>query len=192
MKLFLFYPTKPWKVNQPFGSVSPIYTKLGLKGHNGIDAYCVDSQVVRAAHDGIVTFTGEDGSGGLGVVIRTEQQFDYQDKQSFYKTVYWHLKPNTFTVKAGQKVKTGDILARADNTGLSTGTHLHWGLKPVYKGEEDWNWWNVEQENGYKGSIDPAPYLNGIYAEDKLKLSLYQQLLLAYQKLLDKMKGRSS
>ena len=110
----------------------------------------------------------------------------------YAKSIYWHLKPNTFAVKAGQKVKTGDILARADNTGLSTGTHLHWGLKPVYKGEEDWNWWNVEQENGYKGSIDPAPYLNGIYAEDKLKLSLYQQLLLAYQKLLDKMKGRSS
>jgi hypothetical protein len=44
------------------------------------------------------------------------------------------------------------------NTGQSTGDHLHFGRKPTYKGEQDWEWWNAEQENGYKGSIDPDSY----------------------------------
>jgi len=184
MKIKLFYPTKPWRVNQPFGNVSPMYTNLGLKGHNGIDAYCVDAQPIRASHDGIVVFTGEDGSGGLGVVIRSTEQFDYGQTQSFYKTIYWHLKPSTFRVKPGQAVKTGEILALADNTGMSTGTHLHFGLKPVYKGEQDWEWWNAEQDNGFKGSIDPQSFFTGIYAENQILLPLYQQLLLLLKKLL--------
>jgi murein DD-endopeptidase MepM/ murein hydrolase activator NlpD len=186
MKLSLFYPLKPWRVNQPFGNVLPMYTALGLKGHNGMDLYAVDSQPVRAAHDGVVVFTGEDGSGGLGVVLRTLNKFDYLDgyKQSWYKTIYWHLKPGTFKVKAGDKVATGDILALADNTGMSTGTHLHWGLKPVYKGEKDWEWWNAEQTNGYKGAINPQSYLTGIHAEDVVR---YKGLLVSLVGLLEKL-----
>ena len=189
-KLQLFYPVKPWSVSQGFGientapSMIEKYKSIGLKAHNGIDIRCRDAQPVRASHDGIVTFTGEDGSGGLGVVIRTETQFDYLDKQAFFKTLYWHLKPNTFKVKAGQKVVTGDILALADNTGMSTGTHLHWGCKPVYKGEEDWNWWNAENENGYRGAVNPQPYLTGIYAEDAVK---YKGLLVSLVGLLEKL-----
>ena len=190
MKLKLFYPLKPWRVNQPFGNVSPMYTNLGLKGHNGLDLYAVDSQPIRAAHDGIVTFCGEDGSGGLGVVIRTTETFDYYSPKtgklqpSFFKTIYWHLKPNTFKVKATQVVKTGDILALADNTGISTGTHLHFGCKPVYKGEKDWEWWNAEQDNGYRGSIDPMPFFSGIYAEQVVK---YRGLQVSIISILEKL-----
>jgi hypothetical protein len=34
-------------------------------------------------------------------------------------------------------------------------------LKPVYQGEQPWQWDNVEQENGYRGAVDPAPYFVG-------------------------------
>lgn len=170
MKLKLFYPTKQWSVFQKFGechpSVCAIYRGLGLNGHNGIDAFAKHGQIVRAAHDGTVTFAGEDDSAGYGVVVRTNEKFEYNTTTAYYKTIYWHLQKDGIQVKAGQKVKTGDVLGLADNTGLSTGDHLHFGLKPVYKGETDWQWTNAEQNNGYKGAIDPEPFFTGTHAED--------------------------
>lgn len=154
------------KFGECYPSVCSFYQQIGLKGHNGIDSGAYHGQPVYAAHDGEVVFAGEDGSAGLGVVIRTTQQFDYKDGQAYYKTIYWHLKKGGIRVTAGQKVRTGEVIALADNTGFSTGDHLHFGLKPVYAGENDWTWWNSEQENGYKGAIDPAPHFTGLFAVD--------------------------
>jgi len=41
-------------------------------------------------------------------------------------TGYWHL--STIEVEVGQQVKQGDLVARIGNTGLSTGSHLHWEM----------------------------------------------------------------
>ena len=159
MKLILKSPLKYWEVNQYFGlnSVS-FYAEDGLRGHNGIDYHAPDSTPIYASHDGRVTFTGYDGAGGLGVVIRTTEQFEYKDGQSYFKTLYWHLKKDTIKVTGGQTVKAGDLIAFADNTGRSTGSHLHFGLKPIYQGEQEWIWDNIENDNGYRGAIDPLPY----------------------------------
>lgn len=170
MKLELYYPVKPVRFNQHFGEVDPKYSGLGLKGHNGDDYFALDGTEIRASHDGTVTFVGEDGAGGLTVVLRTNEEFDYLDDKAFFKTIYCHIKKNTFKVLPGQKVKAGDLLALADNTGFSTGSHLHFGLKPMAKGEQDWTWYNVEQNNGYMGAIDPSPYYNGKCAADLVKI----------------------
>lgn len=162
MKLQLAFPVTEVTINQHFGNVDPMYTKIGLKGHNGDDFYAPDGTPVFAAHDGVVTYAGLDGSNGNLIVIKTNEQFDYLNGQAYYKTLYGHLKTGTYQVTAGQSVTRGQILALADNTGLSTGSHLHFGLKPVQQGEKDWEWYNLEQDNGYNGAIDPAPYLGVI------------------------------
>lgn len=41
---------------------------------------------------------------------------------------YEHLQPRSLTVKVGDKVKAGAVLAKLGNTGPSTGPHLHFGL----------------------------------------------------------------
>jgi hypothetical protein len=41
---------------------------------------------------------------------------------------YAHLQPGSITVKAGDEVETGEVLAKLGNTGPSLGPHLHFGL----------------------------------------------------------------
>lgn len=171
MKLALQFPVKDVTINQRYGeNASPIYKELHMKGHNGIDFYAVDGTPVYATHDGVVTFAGLDGSNGNLLVIKTNEQYDYLGGQAYYKTLYGHLKTGTICVHANQQVKVGDMIAQADNTGASEGSHLHFSVKPVQQGEEDWKWFNLEQDNGYNGSIDPMPFFEGGLVEFRTTL----------------------
>ena len=187
-RLELYYPVKPAPVHQGFGENPQYYSQVvpGLKGHNGIDFVASHGQPVRAAHDGIC-YVGVDSNEGHGVVLRTLQPYDYNAQQVYFKTIYWHLcdgvqEPQyTIPVQQGQQVKAGDIIGYADNTGLSTGDHLHFGQKPQAQDESNGTWMNVEQDNGYFGAVDPTPDFNGFFAEDILSTNqnLSQQLTLA-------------
>lgn len=191
-KLELWFPLKPTKINQPFGVNYDYYNKtlgLNLAGHNGIDFFSTHGQVVRATHDGEITYAGVDNNEGYGVVLRTLEPKEYKGKEVYFKTIYWHLVKD-IPVRVGQKIKVGDIIGYADNTGLSTGTHLHFGLKPQEKGEADWIWLNIEQSNGYLGAIDPMPYFNNFYAEDSVTvISTYEKII---KLLRDFLKGRNN
>lgn len=161
MKFKLHPPLKDMFVTQKFGENNlSFYRDMGMIGHNGIDYRAIDGTPVFASHDGRVTFAGYDGSGGLGVVIRTENEVELEGGMSHVKTIYWHLKKGSILVTGGQSVKAGQQIGEADNTGLSTGSHLHFGLKPIARGENDWTWFNLEQNNGYFGAIDPQTYLD--------------------------------
>lgn len=170
-KLSLYYPVKPKFVNQGFGVTdnTEYYQSNGINiiGHNGIDFQAKHGQPVYATHDGI-SYTEVDENQGHGVVLITNQKFDYLDGQAFYKTIYWHLVAETQPNVWGKQIKAGDLIGYADSTGLSTGDHLHFGLKPVANNEPDFTWINIAQDNGYMGAINPNPYFNGLFAEDIL------------------------
>lgn len=134
------------------------YKTMGLVAHNGHDYFAYDGWPVYAAHDGVVTFSGHDGGGGLGVVITTHEPFEYDGGKAFMKTISWHLKEGSICVLAGQNVTRGQKIAEADNTGMSTGSHLHFGLKPVMNKGAGYEWETVDMNNGFKGAIDPTPY----------------------------------
>src|SRR6185312_491101 len=171
MKLSLSLPVTPYHVNQPFGVNYFTYHQFGLDGHNGLDLQAYHGQPVYASHDGTVTIE-VDAHQGHGVVLLSDQQYDYNGSQCYFKTIYWHLcdtdkEPNyPYPVKDGQKVKRGDLIGYADNTGFSTGDHLHFGLKPVAIDEPAFLLENIAQNNGYLGAIDPTPYLNTTYSVD--------------------------
>lgn len=198
-KLSLFYPVKPrlpqdngyipHVLGQGFGLNGEWYRKNGInvKGHTGIDMGAGHGEIVRAAHDGEVSYAGVDSMEGYGVVIRTLEPFEYEGQELYFKTIYWHLIKE-IPVKVGQKVKVGDIIGYADSTGFSTGSHLHFGLKPQIAGENDWTWANAEQDNGYFGAIDPMPYFNGYFAEEKASIINKMKLLLTLLKQLYKLK----
>lgn len=134
-----------------------LYTSAGLKGHNGIDLKAAHKQEVYAATDGKVYKIQSERERGIGVEVISRKRFDLSATDHTYrvKTRYWHL--DSFVVKRGQRVKAGDLIGYADSTGLSTGTHLHFEVKPVKKVILK-GFRNVLQDNGYFGAIDPEPY----------------------------------
>lgn len=136
-----------------------LYTSAGLKGHNGIDLTAGDKQPVHAAIDGTVYKIVSEKDRGIGVEIVSERSFalDSVARPHRVKTRYWHL--HSYAVKRGQKVKKGDSIGLADNSGLSAGTHLHFELKPVRRSLTG-RFRNVLQKNGYFGAIDPGPYFD--------------------------------
>ena len=77
---------------------------------------------------------------------------------------FWHLVEGSIKVQPGQRVESGDLLAMGDNTGMSTGNHLHRGLKPQI--EENGEYRNELSGNGYYGAIDPEPYYFNIFIGD--------------------------
>lgn len=188
-RISLYYPAKPYNVNQPFGVDKATYSQFGLNGHNGVDLRASHGQPIYASHDGLA-FYEVDSSQGHGVVVISDKPYDYNGTLAFFKTIYWHFcdptkepkfaSPIYKTIGANSgrnlSVKAGDLLGYANSTGFSNGDHLHLGLKPIIAGKEptsgdapDVNigaWQNVEQNNGFLGAIDPTPYFNGSYAID--------------------------
>ncbi len=167
MKLILKYPLKHPYVTQGFNdNALSVYGAQGMKGHGGVDFVANHGTEVYASHDGVAYYQIDD-AGGHGVIIITEEQFEYKDREAYYKSIYWHLinplsepeyRSPIQDFPYGKKVKTGELIGYADNTGTSTGNHLHWGLKPVEK-VNNYLYKNIEQDNGYFGAIDPILYL---------------------------------
>ena len=127
----------------------------GLDGHNGIDfgGWGIDGVQVNAAGDGTVVYAGRGdywdstvGGGSFTVVIHHPHLGIW--------TAYLHLRNNSNTVTAGQTVKQGQMIARAGNTGIGTGAHLHFQVMPVAELPL------VYQPNW--GCINPKPYMTTI------------------------------
>jgi murein DD-endopeptidase MepM/ murein hydrolase activator NlpD len=186
MSIKLIYPLDPGIIiTQLFGGNSAFYSDPkygGIKGHNGIDFLTTHGQPVYATHDGVAEYQ-VDSSGGHGVVIMS--------KGKDYKTIYWHLcdpiKEPKFASPVANKsisVETGDLIGYADNTGASTGDHLHFGLKLCQEG------FTLNQTNGYLGAVDPTPYFDKNYPVTvellKKQIGLLQQLIELWKTLFKK------
>lgn len=125
-----------------------------------------------AAHDGMVQLLYSPGSYGNWLQLWGDNVM----------TMYAHLSETK--VSSAQHVEAGQIIALSGNTGRSTGPHLHFGVCPLPR----------DVSNGYKGWVNPAPYLQEEEAmttklaghvqiwsaatEDHLKRALYPALKL--------------
>lgn len=128
-------------ITQLFGENPDIYKKWGFPGHNGIDYGIPNGTPINAAAAGTVALVGFE-NGGYGNFVK----LSHTDGSKTYYTYYAHLA--SAAVSAGQKVKAGTVVGYSNNTGASTGPHLHFGLK-------------IDGENPpYKGYVDPMPYFS--------------------------------
>lgn len=82
--------------------------------HTGIDLAVPEGTPVKAALDGVVKSAGLRGGYGKAVEI---------DHGHGLTTLYAHN--SQLTVKPGEKVEAGQVIAEAGQTGRATGAHLH-------------------------------------------------------------------
>ena len=115
-------PTPSTKITSPFG---PRWRRM----HNGLDLKVNIGDTIVAAFDGKVRIVKYERRGyGKYVVIRHDNGLE---------TVYGHLSKQL--VEENQLVKAGEVIGLGDNTGRSTGSHLHFetrflgiAINPIY------------------------------------------------------------
>lgn len=82
--------------------------------HTGIDIAAPTGTPVTAVAEGLVTFAGQ--RNGYGDVVEI-------DHGNGYMTRYAHN--SVLVAQPGQRVRVGDVIAKAGSTGRSTGSHVH-------------------------------------------------------------------
>lgn len=98
--------------------------------HQGLDIAAPTGTKIKAAADGIVSYSGVKGGYGNLIIL---------DHGNGIETYYGHC--SKLCVNVGEEVKAGDIIAEVGSTGNSTGPHLHLEIR----------------RNG--NYVDPANYL---------------------------------
>lgn len=148
---FEAWPTEHRVINQGFGKNPDWYAKYGLPGHEGVDVRAPHGSAIYAVADGTVIEVGDDRKkkteGGHNYGVRV-----YLQHRDGWVTIYAHL--DSRLVNKGDSVKAGQTIGRADNTGNSSGSHLHLTLKRngfTYKGPGGQPWpYTIH---------DPSPFL---------------------------------
>ena len=117
-KMFLRSPLPFIRVSSSYGMrFHPI---LGFSArHNGIDLRAPFGTPVRATASGVIASHGFESNRGRFVIIRHPNS---------YLTQYFHLSRFPAGIRTLMRVEQGEIIGYVGSTGLSTGTHLHYGL----------------------------------------------------------------
>jgi len=169
MKNKLFHwPVNPAKITQKFGenkacvnadfkviscdgtNPPPGFKSLyGPAGHLGLDLAIFHGQEVYNAQKGIISFIDTQPKSGLDV--RVNSVIDGVE----YKCIYEHLLG--YQAKVGDIIETGQLIGWANNTGYSSGDHLHF---------------QIEKEINDKFTpVDPLPLMSNLFAKDVLYIN---------------------
>ena len=117
--------------------VDPVYHIRRF--HEGMDFSAPVGTDIYATGNGTVVYAG--WRQGYGQTVEVDHGFGY-------KTLYAHC--HKILVRAGKKVKRGDVIALVGNTGKSTGPHVHYEVH--YNGKP------IDPRNFYFYDLSPEDY----------------------------------
>ena len=115
-KALMKTPINGARLSSPFGMRKhPIdgFNKM----HKGTDFAAPEGTPIMASGDGVIVRAKWCGGGGNCIKIK---------HNSTYSTVYAHMSKFAYGMKAGLRVKQGQIIGYVGSTGKSTGPHLHY------------------------------------------------------------------
>lgn len=189
-------------VTQLFGENPKLYAHMDMVGHNGIDCVAPHGAPMYAIESGTVCDVkyAEDG---YGKHLRT-----ITDGKDARVWTYGHC--NAITVEVGDRVAEGDLVATMGNTGFvvsdgyagtfwgalpkgTRGTHLHLGLREVTRDSRGWAYEGSDikmkvknYDNGFKGAIDPRPFVKDLKSPKVTKEEETKTILRGIISLLHK------
>lgn len=114
-KAFLKAPLQYSRVSSGFSYSRKHPVTRKVQPHTGVDYAAPTGTPVMTIGDGVVTSVKYEGAGGNTVRIR---------HNSVYSTAYLHLSRYAKGLKAGQRVRQGEVIGYVGSTGRSTGPHL--------------------------------------------------------------------
>lgn len=163
-KAFLKAPLKFLRVSSGFSYARKHPVTRKVQPHTGVDYAAPKGTPVMTIGDGVVTSVKYEGAGGNTVRIR---------HNSVYSTAYLHLSKYAKGLKAGQRVRQGEVIGYVGSTGRSTGPHLDFRV-----------WKNGSPINPLKMDSPPAepikeasrPAFEAAYKECKARMDTVQAL----------------
>ncbi|UTW05380.1 peptidoglycan DD-metalloendopeptidase family protein [Amphritea atlantica] len=116
-------PIQGIRISDKFGMrMHPIRKKRVM--HNGIDFKANTGTPVYATADGAVEYAGLHKQSGFGKLIILQHALGF-------KTYYAHL--SDVKIKSGTFVSKGQLIGLSGNTGTSTGPHLHYEVRYLFR-----------------------------------------------------------
>lgn len=158
-----------YAVNQRFNDpcCRATYAQYGMKGHNGLDFNLPSGTPIVAVRSGSL-YRGYEANGYGNYLFLTDSNGD--------QYVYAHLQ----NMSNASYINEGEVIGHSDNTGNSSGPHLHFGYRPK----------NYNPNNGFLGYQDPIPLFNQTSEpkkeEDMPSLLNSDQVGRLFQELLDR------
>lgn len=132
-------------VTQIYGNNPSYYKQFSLAGHEGVDFGTPNGTPILAPFDGeILRDTVNDKDYGNFTVVWDSKQL----------CAVWFCHLQDVVTQVGDKVTKGQVLGHTNNTGNTTGPHLHFNFV-----ETDANGNRLNKDNGYQGflnALDPS------------------------------------
>lgn len=114
-KAFLKAPLHYSRISSGFSYARRHPVTRRVQPHTGVDYAAPKGTPVVTIGDGVVTSAKYEGAGGNVIRIR---------HNSVYSTAYLHLSRYASGIRAGKRVKQGEVIGYVGSTGRSTGPHL--------------------------------------------------------------------
>ena len=149
-------------MNSPYKGKFKVTQQFKGASHDGLDLVGVDSKEVYSTVDGTVEKADWENPAnkeqGFGLYVRIKME---KDDDKYY---FGHL--SSIKVKAGQKIKKGELLGIEGSTGRSTGSHCHYCIRT----------------NGLKSGIKDVcivsgiPNKLGVYSTEDIDLKMVDEV----------------
>lgn len=148
-------PIEPFELTQSFGENPAAYARFGLKGHNGWDFKTKFPDTPNGFRNILAPWLckfyvqGNEGSDGYGLYFEVIIQL-----YNTWKLTIGHCN----SIESFQTKNEGETMAISDNTGNSTGSHMHLTVK---KGSlSNGKFTNTDNDNGYFGAVEPQIFFD--------------------------------
>lgn len=164
-KAFLKAPLKFSRISSGFSYARKHPVTRKVQPHTGVDYAAPKGTPVMTIGDGVITSMKYEGAGGNTIRIR---------HNSVYSTAYLHLSGYAKGLKAGQRVRQGQVIGYVGSTGRSTGPHLDFRV-----------WKNDSPINPLKMDSPPAEPLK------QENMEAFTQTWQSYQHQIDMIQAHS-